>query len=193
MSDAARPRILIVEDDMLFQSVYETRLAQEGYDVRVASNGNEALAMIRESPPDLVLLDLMLPGMSGFDLLERVKKDPATANVSVIILSNRGDPEEVNRGLGLGAIDYLLKTVARPQEVTWKIKQALAAGTSEVPSFRVAIRPARLDADDLARNYHLDPSYRCRACDSELALQLTPTLERDPRFQAQFVCPKCRK
>jgi DNA-binding response OmpR family regulator len=184
---------LIVEDDMLFQSVYETRLAQEGYDVRVASNGNEALAMIREAPPDLVLLDIMLPGMSGFDLLETVKKDPATASVPIIVLSNRGDPEEVNKGLRLGATDYLLKTVARPQEVTWKIKQALAAGAGEVPSFRVAIRPAHLGADDLARNYHLDPAYRCPRCGSELVLELTPTLEREARFQAQFICPKCRK
>jgi DNA-binding response OmpR family regulator len=119
-------KILIVEDDKFLRELIAKKLKNEGFDVVEAVNGEEGLKKIKEERPDLVLLDLILPGIDGFEVLARVKEDPNLAQIPVIILSNLGQREEVERGLKLGARDYLIKAHFTPGEIVEKIKNILS-------------------------------------------------------------------
>jgi DNA-binding response OmpR family regulator len=119
-------KILIVEDDKFLRELIAKKLKNEGFDVVEAVDGEEGLKKIKEERPDLVLLDLILPGIDGFEVLARVKEDPNLAQIPVIILSNLGQREEVERGLKLGASDYLIKAHFTPGEIVEKIKNILS-------------------------------------------------------------------
>jgi DNA-binding response OmpR family regulator len=118
-------KILIVEDDRFLRELIARKLRNEGYEVLEAVDGEEGLKRIKEERPDLVLLDLILPGIDGFEVLAKAKEDPDTAQIPVIILSNLGQREEIERGLKLGAIDYLIKAHFTPGEIIEKIKNIL--------------------------------------------------------------------
>jgi len=115
-------KILLVEDDKFLRELMTKKLFSMEYDVVSAVDGESGLAMIKESKPDLVLLDLILPGINGFEVLERAKKDPETASIPIIILSNLGQKEDIDKGISLGAADFLVKAHFTPQEITNKLK-----------------------------------------------------------------------
>jgi DNA-binding response OmpR family regulator len=118
-------KILIVEDDKFLRELMVRKLKNEGYEVLEAIDGEEGLKKIKEIKPDLVLLDLILPGIDGFEVLNQKKEDPKIAKIPVIILSNLGQREDVERGLRLGAMDYLVKANFTPQEIIQKVKNIL--------------------------------------------------------------------
>jgi DNA-binding response OmpR family regulator len=118
-------KILIVEDDRFLRELIARKLKNEGYEVSEAVDGEEGLKRIKEEKPDLILLDLILPGIDGFEVLVKAKEDPTTAQIPVIILSNLGQREEIEKGLKLGAIDYLIKAHFTPGEIIEKIKNLL--------------------------------------------------------------------
>jgi DNA-binding response OmpR family regulator len=118
-------KILIVEDDRFLRELIARKLKNEGYEVLEAVDGEEGLKRIKEEKPDLVLLDLILPGIDGFEVLAKAKEDPDTAQIPVIILSNLGQREEIEKGMKLGAIDYLIKAHFTPGEIIEKIKNIL--------------------------------------------------------------------
>jgi DNA-binding response OmpR family regulator len=118
-------KILIVEDDRFLRELIARKLKNEGYEVLEAIDGEEGLKKIKEEKPDLILLDLILPGIDGFEVLTKAKEDSDTAQIPVIILSNLGQREEIERGLKLGAIDYLIKAHFTPGEIIEKIKNIL--------------------------------------------------------------------
>jgi len=101
--------ILVVDDDPGIVRVVEINLTQEGYQVCKAADGEEALASIAAAPPDLVVLDVMMPKMDGFEALKRLKGDPATADIPIIMLTARAQDEDVFEGYGTGAQWYLPK------------------------------------------------------------------------------------
>ena len=115
-------KILLIEDDKFLRELMNKKLLTMGYDVVAAADGESGLTMIKEAKPDVVLLDLILPGINGFEVLERAKKDPDTMNVPVIILSNLGQSEDIEKGLKLGAKDFLVKAHFTPQEIINKLK-----------------------------------------------------------------------
>jgi DNA-binding response OmpR family regulator len=119
------PRVLIVEDDTFLSGMYVTKLTMEHLDVSLASDGREALKAAKTLHPDIILLDLILPKMSGFDVLSEIRKDPALKMTPVILLTNLGEKSDVRRGLELGATDYLIKAHFLPSEVVTKIKRYL--------------------------------------------------------------------
>jgi len=118
-------KILIVEDDKFLRELIVKKLQKEGYEISEAVDGEEGIKKVKEEKPDLVLLDLILPGIDGFEVLSRTKEDPALSQIPVIILSNLGQKEDVERGLGLGAIDYLIKAHFTPGEIIEKIRAIL--------------------------------------------------------------------
>ena len=118
-------KILIVEDDKFLRELIARKLTAENYEIIEAVDGEEGLKKIKETKPDLVLLDLILPGTDGFEVLSRIKEDPSLASIPVIILSNLGQREDVERGMKLGAVDYLVKAHFTPNEIVEKVKQAL--------------------------------------------------------------------
>lgn len=118
-------KILIVEDDKFLRELIVRKLANEGYEVVEAVDGEQGIQRIKETKPDLVLLDLILPGIDGFDVLAQKKEDPFVASIPVIVLSNLGQKEDVDRGLGLGATDYLIKAHFTPGEIIEKVRNII--------------------------------------------------------------------
>jgi len=119
-------KILIVEDDKFLRELIARKLSAENYEIIEAIDGEECLKKLKEAKPDLVLLDLILPGIDGFEVLSKMKDDPALASVPVIILSNLGQREDIEKGLKLGAVDYLVKAHFTPNEIVEKVKNSLA-------------------------------------------------------------------
>ncbi|BFT95059.1 MAG: hypothetical protein MNSN_02590 [Minisyncoccus archaeiphilus] len=118
-------KILLIEDDKFLRELMSRKLLALGYDVVVGMDGEEGLQKIKDEKPDLVLLDLILPQMNGFEVLERAKNDPETVTIPVIILSNLGQGEDIERGLKLGAKDFLVKAHFTPQEIVAKLDNYL--------------------------------------------------------------------
>ncbi len=120
--DGTKPRILLVEDDVFLVGMYVTKLELEGLATLVANDGDTGLALAKKEHPDLILLDIILPGgMDGFRVLEELKRDAATRDIPVMLLTNLGQQREVDRGLALGAADYLVKAHYMPSEVVERI------------------------------------------------------------------------
>jgi len=109
MGGEARPRILIVDDDPVILRLLQINFRLEGYEVDSASRGDEALRRAREAVPDVVVLDIMMPGVDGFDVLRQLKEDPASRDVPVILLSARAQDEDRRRGYALGVEEYVTK------------------------------------------------------------------------------------
>lgn len=116
------PKILIVEDDNFLRTVLERRLKKEGFEVITAVNGNEAFQKIIYELPDLVLLDIILPQKSGFVVLEEINKDPNLKSIPIFIISQLGQPEDIKKGIDLGAIEYIVKAKISLDELVQKIK-----------------------------------------------------------------------
>jgi DNA-binding response OmpR family regulator len=105
-----KTKILIVEDDKFLIKLYSNKLRREGFEVTEAISGEEAMNKIFGEKPNLILLDLVLPQKSGFEILSDIKLNPETKDIPVIILTNLGQESDVKRGLALGAVAYLVKT-----------------------------------------------------------------------------------
>jgi DNA-binding response OmpR family regulator len=118
-------KILIIEDDKFLRELITRKLLEAGFETSEALDGEEGLKKIKEEKPELVLLDLILPGIDGFEVLSRMGEDPDLKSIPVIILSNLGQREDVERGLKMGAVDYLIKAHFTPGEIIEKIKNAL--------------------------------------------------------------------
>lgn len=118
-------KILIIEDEPFLRRIIAEHLERAGYLVTEASDGEEGLKKIKEENFDLVLLDLLLPGMDGFEVLSRLREKEWLSKVQVLILSNLGQKEEIEKGLNLGAVDYLIKAHVTPEEVVVKVEEIL--------------------------------------------------------------------
>lgn len=114
--------VLIVEDDKFYANIYKTKLAKELYAVLVVGDGRKALEAMAARKPDLVLLDLVMPIMDGFETLKAMRADPNLKAIKVIILSNLSQEEDIKKAKQMGAVDYLVKTNMSIKEVTEKIK-----------------------------------------------------------------------
>lgn len=113
--------ILLVEDDPLLVDIYSTKLQNSGFEVRVADNGDKVFAAVKEKKPDLILLDIVLPHMDGWDILQRLSEQKEMKGVPIVILSNLGQKEEVEKGLRLGAAKYLIKAYYTPSEIVEEV------------------------------------------------------------------------
>ena len=111
-------RILLIEDDEGIADLYRFRLANDGYSVEVAGDGEEGLARARATMPDLIFLDLRLPTMSGLDVLRGIRADPATAAIPVVIVTNFDEPDLRSQGVSLGALEFLVKADTVPAQVS---------------------------------------------------------------------------
>jgi CheY-like chemotaxis protein len=186
--------VLVVEDTELLRKVYADKLSQDGYEVQTAGDGVEALAILRSSVVDLILLDLIMPKMSGLEAIEAIKADPRLKDIPVIVLSNLGQESDVERGLALGATDYLIKNEAKPADVAEKIRLTLdfmAGRQASGDAYFVHIRDHEGDADRLVDEAQLARRFWCPACEVELQLELVPKPDRAGWYDAHLQCPSC--
>ncbi len=117
--------IALIEDDDFLLKMYQTKLEVEGYKVEVAMDGEKGYSLIQKKKPQVVLLDIVLPKLNGFELLEKMKDESLIEKIPVILLTNLSHKEDIKKGLNLGAKDYLIKAHYMPSEVIEKIKQVL--------------------------------------------------------------------
>lgn len=188
--------VLVVEDTELLRKIYADKLAQDGYNVLTAGDGLQALAALRTETVDLILLDLIMPKMSGLEALEAIKADPRLREIPIIILSNLGQESDVERGLSLGATDYLIKNEAKPADVAEKIRLTLdfmAGRQADSASYSLHIRDREGDADRLVEDAQLPRRFWCPACEVELAMELVPKPDRHGWYDAHLRCPMCNK
>lgn len=120
--------ILLVEDEPLLGNLLKQRLEKEGINVILKKDGEEALATLREFKPDLILLDIILPKISGFEVLETLKADPQLERAPVIIVSNLGQDSDVARGQALGAVQYFIKAKLSIEDLVEQAKLLLQMG-----------------------------------------------------------------
>lgn len=120
-----KKKILLVEDDTALAAVYKSRLELEGYEIREVNNGEEALSTAIDFKPDLILLDAMLPKVSGFDVLDILRNTPDTTNIRVIMLTALSQPKDKERAEALGVDDYLVKSQVVIGDVVERIKYHL--------------------------------------------------------------------
>jgi CheY-like chemotaxis protein len=118
-------RLLLVEDDRFLRKAAEASLRREGFEVLIAADGEEALRQAAATMPDLILLDLIMPKLQGFEVLRRLKEDPATAAIPVIILSNLGQERDVKQAMDAGARAYFIKSNLSLQELVREVQKAL--------------------------------------------------------------------
>ena len=122
---STKKKVLLVEDDPFLSNLLKVRLQKENVDVFLARDGEEALKRIEEDRPSLVLLDLILPKKSGFEILEKISTDPQLKDMPVIILSNLGQTSDIQRGKELGAIEYYVKAKISIDDLVGKVKTFL--------------------------------------------------------------------
>jgi len=118
-------KILLIEDEELIIDLLSKKLIQENYEVTITRNGVEGLEKMREAKPDLILLDIVMPKMGGFEVMEEMHKDKDLKDIPVIIVSNSGQPVELDRAKELGVKDWLIKTEFDPLEVIDKVKKQI--------------------------------------------------------------------
>lgn len=123
--------LLLVEDDPLMLRMYEKIFKFEGYDVDTAKDGEEGLEKAKTQKPVLILLDIMMPKMNGLEMLEKLKKDPDTKAIPVIVLTNLAGSHDAERAMELGAVRYIVKSEHEPKEIVDIVKQIVAGYTRE--------------------------------------------------------------
>jgi two-component system alkaline phosphatase synthesis response regulator PhoP len=120
-----KQKILIIEDEKTLLEAIAKKLQVENYQTYTAMDGEEGLVKVKENKPDLILLDILMPKVDGFEVLESLNKDPDLAKIPVIIISNSGQPVEIERAMSLGVKDYLIKAEFDPEEVVAKVRNVL--------------------------------------------------------------------
>ncbi len=123
MADAKK--ILLIEDEQILVELYQMKFENEGLNLIVAMDGEDGLMMAKKEKPDLILLDIVLPGMNGYQVLDALKADKETKNIKVYILSNLGQKEEIDQGLEGGADGYLIKANITPSQLVDSVRKVL--------------------------------------------------------------------
>jgi len=124
--DASKYKVLVVEDDQFLRGLMVQKIRKEGFDVTEAIDGEEGFKLAMQVIPHIILLDLILPGMDGFEVLQKIRSNDSIAKIPVIILSNLGQKDDIDKGMKMGATDYLIKAHNTPGEIVDKVKTVLA-------------------------------------------------------------------
>jgi CheY-like chemotaxis protein len=125
-------KVLLIEDDVATAEMYRLRLVADGYSVVTASDGQDGLRMAADHQPDFIYLDLRLPALDGFEVLEQLRGSEVTMHIPVIILTNYGEPELRERGMKLGALEFLVKAETTPAQLSQSVERA--TGPRALPS-----------------------------------------------------------
>jgi len=155
-NNVGRANLLAVEDEQDLLELLQYNLTREGFNVRTAVTGEEALKMIRDDPPDLVVLDLMLPGMDGLELCRILKNDPITRHILIVMLTAKGEEVDIVAGLELGADDYVVKPFS-PRVLSARIKAVLRRQAAEAAADDAVVhRVGNLTMDTARHEVRID-------------------------------------
>jgi DNA-binding response OmpR family regulator len=195
-------KVLIVEDEAAFRNIFKDLLESDGYNVFTAEDGESGWLMTRAELPDVVLLDLALPKLHGFEVLKNIRADADTKDVPVIILTVVGEQENVKKGLRLGATDYLVKGFYSPREILVKINEILtrddqqaSESTRNIKTYKLSVKERKLDAARLEQEIGLSVLFSCPVCSESVVQEMIPDNKRTEGhwFSTHFICPNCKK
>ncbi len=187
-------QVLLVEDSKAVQQMYRNKLIMEQFAVVTADNGMEAIKALSVSRPDIILLDLMMPIMDGYKVLQVVKTDQKMKDIPVIVFSAKGQPDEVEKAIGLGAAGFIVKSITKPNDVVEKIRAVLSQKPAEqkVSHYAVEVKEDLYDAKKLSDDFKLN-NFKCPKCQIPMLLDLIPDFSQDvPWFTGKFFCPRCQ-
>jgi DNA-binding response OmpR family regulator len=189
--------ILIVDDEPGFRRIYRDVLENEGYVVLEADNGQQGFDTAKAEMPGLVLLDIVLPGLSGFEVLKKIRADTQIKDLPIIFFSVLGDKETIKKGLELGANDYTVKGFYTPREILSKIRDLLMKSSvrKSLNSYSLSVNDQQIDAAKLKQDIGLAKTFECPRCNTTMALEVIPDYTRSDGhwFVAHFVCPECKR
>lgn len=186
--------VLIVDDNAYNTKIFRAKLEHEGFKVSTALNGRDSLIFLQQQIPDVILLDLMMPGIDGMSFLKLARSRKELQRVPIIVFSAKDQVEDQQEAFKLGANGYLVKTKASPNDVFFKINEILGDKTPTAPPqhFHVQIRDNTLDATKVAMKAGLASELKCKTCQSRVMLEMRPQASEGPEyFLAKFICPKC--
>lgn len=192
-------KILIVEDSELTRTIYGDNLTMAGYEVETASDGQEGLEKLQTFHPDIILTDLVMPRMTGIQLLQKLKSDPLTDSIPIVVLTESQNEERLKESLKLGVEEFIRKSSISPNEISAKVGEILEKlasapnGEKEALVFKVAVRDREQDADKLIDHVKAPRRFWCQKCEEEMFLELRPNVGHADGtwFEARFVCPRC--
>jgi DNA-binding response OmpR family regulator len=194
MAQAAK--VLIIEDEADFLRIYSDLLSSKGYQVLQAADGQSGMEAIIADGPDVVLLDLILPELSGFEILERVRQTPEISNLPIIIFSVLGDQDKINKALQLGANDYAVKGFSSPAEILRKIESALMHKEKGLAlnSYRIGLKPTQYSILEFMKDSGLTRGLVCPSCEEEIIMELMPDYTRTQEhwYFAHLICSRCQ-
>lgn len=124
-------KVLIIEDDPLVSRMYQTVFEFEGFEVDMARNGEEGIEKLKKNRPRMILLDVMMPKMSGIDVLTEIKSNPETKSIPVVVLTNLSGDKDAEKALELGAVKFIVKSKNKPKQIVEQIREILAGYTRE--------------------------------------------------------------
>ena len=127
MAEVPNKKILLVEDEPMLSNLLKQRLEKEGIQVTAAHDGEEAVKLLKQDKPDLILLDIILPKMSGFEVLEEMKGDPTVQSAPVVVVSNLGQDSDVEKAQKFGAVGYFVKAKMSIEDLVSKVKEFLGS------------------------------------------------------------------
>jgi len=199
-----KKKILLVEDQAGFRKVYTDVLENNGFEVITAEDGEKGWNLAQSEAPDLIMLDLILPKMTGMDVLRRIRMDQKTQNIPVLILSVLGDKEVIAEALSKGANDYTIKGFYTPREILAKMAPLLAKARpdqkSAVEIESIVTRKIKFDAKtDEAKKLLVElgvgESGVCPVCKTALVFEVSPDVPhvRGHWFKAAIACEKCKE
>ncbi|MFA5055926.1 MAG: response regulator transcription factor [Dehalococcoidia bacterium] len=203
MSSTGNYKILLIEDDSALRQTYSDMLVAEGYTVVTAEDGEQGLAMVRIEKPDVVLLDIILPKLPGFEVLKSIRDDAGTKDTIILVLSVMGEQRHIQKAIDLGANGYAIKGSNTPSEVLEKIRTLLAPPEIKeqvkeevkeyAKSYNVFVKGDRGDMLELAKDIGTTRLLVCKSCGRERQLVLTPDTSRSDGhwFSAHFACLNC--
>lgn len=123
MTDEAKTKVLVIEDEEMISHMYQVKLEAEGYGVVVASDGASGLALAEQERPDLIFLDIIMPQLDGFSVLQGLKANANTKDIPVVMLTNLGTDEDIAKGKEYGAVGYIVKASVTPTQIADKVKE----------------------------------------------------------------------
>lgn len=123
----AKKRILVIEDDTFIREMYQSELERAGFEVFAAATGEEGLKILPQNKLDLVLLDILLPGINGLEVLKQIKQNPQNQNLKVVLLTNLGQEATIKEGFKIGAIGYLIKAAYNPDQIVQEVKNFIVS------------------------------------------------------------------
>lgn len=186
--------VLIIDDNPYNTKIFRAKLEHEGYKVSCALNGRESLIFLQSEVPDVILLDMMMPGIDGLSFLKLARHRPELKTVPIIVFSAKDQLEDQKKAFELGANGYLVKTKATPNDVFFKINEVLGQerkATATPGRLHLQIRENTLDASKISLKLGLGSEFKCKTCNSKIVLDLSEVPKNPGYYLTRFVCPKC--